>query len=245
MHCCQLDCGRRTRQRKLQREPFRETICWPISRNRPKSILTKKTWCRSRGRREVGISNRLCVAQSVLIKWIDEKILVVGHVSVPYKDIWENPNIRSLSQKCHLSIFLNFPLVPQEWQLVSSRPGLVWKTCMVTSARRLCETLEGPPVVGWAETRGTLQRWSSLSVRMMTIQSTLFRKKHVVANVLYIEINKQGQKYTAPSIQYIWLNTKILYHRETQNRTLKQSEYNKITKNTINGRQTHTTLMLG
>lgn len=52
--CYRLDCGRRTRRRKLPQGRSRETTCWPTWRNRPRSIRIKKTWCRSRGRREVG-----------------------------------------------------------------------------------------------------------------------------------------------------------------------------------------------
>lgn len=54
MHCCRLGCARRTRQRKHQQGRFKETTSWPIWRNRPKSILTEKTWCPTLGRREVG-----------------------------------------------------------------------------------------------------------------------------------------------------------------------------------------------
>lgn len=54
MHCCLLGCAKRTRQRKHQQGRFKETTSWPIWRNRPKSILTKKTWYPTPGRREVG-----------------------------------------------------------------------------------------------------------------------------------------------------------------------------------------------
>lgn len=53
MLCCRLGCGRRTRPRKLRQERSRETIYWPTWKNRPKSTLTKRTWCPSQERREV------------------------------------------------------------------------------------------------------------------------------------------------------------------------------------------------
>lgn len=64
--CYRLDCGRRTRRRKLPQGRSRETTCWPTWRNRPRSIPIKKTWCRSRGRREVGAFHVFCKAHLAL-----------------------------------------------------------------------------------------------------------------------------------------------------------------------------------
>lgn len=96
MHCCQLGCGRRIRRRKRRRERFRETTCWPTWRNRPKSILTKKTWSPSRARREVRtcllivkMERWLCEAQNTVFLSSDKNINIRENWVIQACELWE------------------------------------------------------------------------------------------------------------------------------------------------------------